>query len=150
MNEEVRIDERTAHALGLTTRNRKAVAARLAELGDLQTPSREETEEFLLDVLIGAVRQIPRSGAAWSWGEFHNGGLQPLSATSGREEWLRRAICAIDLGVDEQPPRTRPGEVLTPRKALARNLVAATERILEVVRDRLEADGVSPYGWSGR
>jgi len=33
--------------LGLTTLDRKAVASRLADIGELRTPTRQETEEFL-------------------------------------------------------------------------------------------------------
>jgi hypothetical protein len=130
----------------LTRLDRRAVADRLAEIGGLQIPTRDETAEFLVEVLLKALRQIPSSGAAWSWGEFHNGGIQPLFDISREQDWQRLAVCAVDLGLDGQPARTRPGEVLTPRAALSRNLTRATEQLLHIVRERLEAAGVSPYG----
>jgi hypothetical protein len=89
--------------------------------------------------------QIPSRGA-WSWGEFHNGGLQPLYDMSREEDWPLEALCAVDLGLGEHPVRMQPGEILTPRLALARNLTTATEDLLRAVRELLEATGVSPYG----
>lgn len=142
----VEVDERTARALELTGLDRKTVAARLAEIGELQTPTHRETEEFLVEVLVHALSEIPHSEAPWSWGEFHNGGLQPLYDISRAEDWPRGALWAVDLGLGDQPAATHPGETLTPRGALARNLTQATERLLGEVRKRLEAVGVSPYG----
>jgi hypothetical protein len=146
MTDVADIDERTARALGLTTLDRKTVADRLAQIGELRPPTRDETREFLVEVLRSALRQIPSSNVAWSWGEFHNGGLQPLYDISRENDWPRQALCAVDLGLGEQPAPTQPGETLTPRLALARNLTKATERLLRQVRERLEAAGVSPFG----
>ena len=95
---------------------------------------------------MSALRKIPSSGAAWSWGEFHNGGLQPLYTLSDRKDWHRWALYAVDLGVAEKVSPTRDGETLTPLEGLSRNLISATEQLLEKVRERLEAAGVSPYG----
>ena len=144
--DHVDLDERTAKALELTSLDRKAVANRLAQIGDLRPPTREESQELLVEVLVNALRKIPSSGAGWSWGEFYNGGIQPLYDISRGNDWLREAICAVDLGLGEYQPRTRPGETLTPQLALDRNLIDATERLLQRVRERLEAAGVSPYG----
>ena len=146
MADDISIDERTAEALGLGSLDRKAVADRHAQIGELRTPTRKETQEFLVEVLLQALRQIPSSGAAWSWGEFHNGGLQPLYDMNPEEDWPREALCAVDLGLGEYPAKMRPGEILTPRLALARNLTKATEELLAAIRERLEAAGVSPYG----
>lgn len=146
MSDVTDIDVRTARALELTTLDRKAVADRLAQIGELRPPTREETRELLVEVLRSALRQIPTSNVAWSWGEFHNGGLQPLYDMSRERDWAREALCAVDLGLGERPARTRPGETLAPRLALARNLTEATERLLHEVRERLEAAGVSPFG----
>jgi hypothetical protein len=126
--------------------DRDAVAARLAELGGLNTPTRRETQEFLVEVLLTALRQIPSSGAAWSWGEFHNDGMQPLYDMSRTKDSLREAVCATDLGLGEQRPQLRPGETLTPLEGLARNLTQATEHLLHALRELLEQAGVSPYG----
>jgi hypothetical protein len=79
---------------------------------------------------------------------FHNGGLQPLYDMSRKEEWPREALSAVDLGLGERAAPTQPGEILTPRLALARNLTKATEQLLQAIRERLEAAGVSPYGES--
>jgi hypothetical protein len=103
--------------------------------------------EFLVDVLLHALRKIPASGAAWSWGEFHNGGLTPLYAVT-EDDWRRLILSAVDLGLDKRVPATTPGATPTPREALAGNLLAATEQMLTVVRGLLEAAGVSPYGTS--
>ncbi len=144
--DELDLDERTVHALELATLDRKAVAERLAQIGKLRTPTRKETEEFLVEVLARALRYIPSSNVAWSWGEFHNGGLQPLYDMSRENDWPREAVCAVDLGLGEHPAPTRSGEILTPRLALARNLTQGTEQLLRAVRERLELAGVSPYG----
>jgi hypothetical protein len=146
LTSEITIDERTANALGLTRLDRTAVAHRLAELGGLSRPAQAQTQEFLVDVLMKAVSYIPATGAAWSWGEFTNGGIQPLFDIDRAHDRLRLATCAVDLGLDTRPPRTRPGETLSPREALSRNLTEAIEGLLEVVRTRLEAVGVSPQG----
>ena len=145
MADKVQIDERTAQTLGLVSVDRKAVADRLAKIGELRTPTRRETQEFLVEVLLKALRQIPSTGA-WSWGEFHNGGLQPLYDISRTKDWPRLAVCAADLGLAEQQPRTTDGEVLSPLDGLSRNLTKATEDLLRAIRDLLEATGVSPYG----
>jgi hypothetical protein len=62
MADNIRIDERTAETLGLASLDRKAVADRLAQIGELRTPTRKETEEFLVDVLLKALRpdSVPR------------------------------------------------------------------------------------------
>jgi hypothetical protein len=146
MTDVADIDERTARALELPALDRKAVADRLAQIGELRPPTREETRELLVEVLRSSLRQIPSSNVAWSWGEFHNGGLQPLYDISRERDWTREALCAVDLGLGEQPAPTHPGETLTPRLALARNLTKAIERLLHEVRERLEAAGVSPFG----
>lgn len=87
-------------------------------------------------MLTKALRQIPVSEVAWSWGEFYNGGIQPLYDISHANDWQRLATCAIDLGLDEQAPKMRPGEdTLSPRSALARNLSDATDRLLKGVRE---------------
>jgi hypothetical protein len=144
------IDERTATALGLVKLDRKAVADRLAEIGGLPAPSRAETVELLVEVLLKALRQIPTTGAAWSWGEFHNGGTQPLYDISHHKDWHRMAVCAVDLGLDAQAPRPRQGRVLSsPRAALSANLTDAIEGLLHEVRVRLEKAGVTPYGRQG-
>jgi hypothetical protein len=65
---DIDIDERAARALELTTLDRKGVARRLAEIGQLREPTRAETEELLVEILRSALRQIPASNAAWSWG----------------------------------------------------------------------------------
>lgn len=142
------MDERTARALGVPSRDCDDVAHRLAKLADARPPTRPETQEFLVQVLLHAVRKIPSSGAAWSWGEFHNGGLTPLSGIAEDDDWRRLMRCAIDLGLDEKVPATRSGSIPTPREALVGNLVAATEHMLRAVRGLLEAAGVSPYGES--
>jgi hypothetical protein len=143
MPQDVDIDERAAHALELTSLDREDVARRLAQIGQLREPTRPETQALLVDVLISALRQIPSSNAAWSWGEFHNGGLQPLYDMSPEDEWPREALVAVDLGLGEHPASTQPGEVLSPRLALARQLTKATEQLLAAIRERLEAAGVS-------
>jgi hypothetical protein len=140
------IDERTARALELTALDRAAVADRLAQIGGLRTPTRQETRDFLVDVLRSALRQIPSSNTAWSWGEFHNGGLQPLYDISREKDWAQWAAYAVDLGLAEQAPPMRDGETLTPLDGLSRNLIGAIERLLHEVRERLEAAGVSPFG----
>lgn len=147
-SQDIDIDERAARALELTTLDRQGVARRLAEIGQLREPTRAETEELLVEILRSALRQIPASNAAWSWGEFHNGGLRPLYDMSRKEEWPLEALSAVDLGLGERPAPTQPGEILTPRLALARNLTKATEQLLQAIRERLEAAGVSPYGES--
>jgi hypothetical protein len=77
---------------------------------------------------MSALRKIPSSGAAWSWGEFHNGGLQPLYTLSDTKDWQRWALYAVDLGVAEKVPPIRDGETtLTPLEGLSRNLISATE-----------------------
>jgi hypothetical protein len=146
MADNIGIDEQTAETLGLASLDRKAVADRLAQIGELRTPTRRETEEFLVEVLLQALRQIPSSGAAWSWGEFHNGGLQPLYDISGAKDWPRLAVCAADLGLAEHHAKLREGEVLTPLDGLSRNLTQATERLLQALREHLEGAGVSPTG----
>ena len=98
-----------------------------------------------MEVLLKALRQIPSAGA-WSWGEFQDGGLQPLYDITRTKDWPRLAVCAADLGLAEQPPRTKDGEVLSPLDGLSRNLTKATEDLLRAIRDLLEATGVSPYG----
>ena len=143
---DIDIDERAARALELTSLDRQSVARRLAEIGQLREPTRAETEELLVEILRSALRQIPASNAAWSWGEFHNGGLQPLYDLSRKEDWPREALSAVDLGLGERPAPVQPGEILTPRLVLARNLTQATEQLLQAIRERLEAAGVSPYG----
>jgi hypothetical protein len=145
MADDLQIDERTAETLGLASLDRKAVADRLAQIGELRTPTRGETQEFLVEVLLKALRQIPSAGA-WSWGEFHNGGIQPLYDMSRTKDWSRLAVCAADLGLAEQQPRKRNGEVLSPLYGLSRNLTKATEDLLRAIRELLEASGVSPYG----
>lgn len=93
-----------------------------------------------------ALREIPSGGAAWSWGEFHNGGLQPLYDIGREKDWPRLAVCATDLGLAERHPTVKNGESLTPLDGLARNLGDAIERLLHALRESLEAAGVSPYG----
>ena len=144
--QDISIDERAARALELTSVDREDVARRLAQIGQLREPTRPETQELLIDVLLSALREIPSSDVAWSWGEFFNAGLQPLYDMSRKEEWPREALCAVDLGLGEYPAPARSGEVLTPRLALARNLTKATEELLQAIRQRLESAGVSPYG----
>jgi hypothetical protein len=143
---EINLDERTARALELTRLDRKTVAGRLAQIGELRTPTRNDTEGFLVAILLSAVSQIPSSRAAWSWGEFHNGGLQPLYDLSDKKDWSQWAVYAVDLGLGEQLTPTRDGENLTPLDGLSRNLIGAIERLLHGVRDRLEAAGLSPDG----
>jgi hypothetical protein len=144
MTHDIAIDERTAKALRLTSLDGRAVANRLAEIAELAPPTRDETIEFLVEVLRDALKQISNT---WSWGEFHNGGTQPLYDIGREKDWHRLAVCAVDLGLDAQPARVMtPDEVLSPRDALARNLGDATDRLLREVKDRLEAAGVSPYG----
>jgi hypothetical protein len=144
MADNIGIDKQTAEALGLASLDRKAVADRLAQIGDLRIPTRRETEDFLVEVLLQALRQIPARGAAWSWGEFHNGGLQPLYDISSATDWPRLAVCAADLGLAEHEAKSREGEVLTPLDGLSRNLTQATERLLRALREHLERAGVSP------
>lgn len=146
--QDISIDERAARALELTSIDREDIARRLAQIGQLREPTRPETQQLLVDVLLSALRQIPSSGAAWSWGEFYNGGIQPLYDMSREEEWPHEALCAVDLGLGEYPAPARTGEVLTPRLALARNLTKATEQLLQAIIQRLENAGVSPYGQS--
>ena len=146
MANEIDLDERTARALELTRLDRKTVADRLAQIGGLRTPVRNDTEGFLVAVLLSALSQIPSSAAAWSWGEFHNGGLQPLYDLSDKKDWAQWAVYAVDLGLAEQLAPTRDGETLTPLDGLSRNLIGAIERLLHKVRERLEAAGVSPFG----
>jgi hypothetical protein len=114
------------------------VADRLAQIGELRTPTRRETEEFLVEVLLQALRQIPSNGAAWSWGEFHNAGLQPLYDISSATDWPRLAVCAAGLGLAEHEAKSREGEVLTPLDGLSRDLTQATERLLRALREHLE------------
>ncbi|HKP20080.1 MAG TPA: hypothetical protein VJT68_01080 [Thermoleophilaceae bacterium] len=146
MSDEVGIDKATAEWLGFETLGREAVAARLADIGGLPRPTRRETQEFLVEVLLQALRQIPASGAAWSWGEFYNGGVQPLYDMSRTKDRPRLAVCAADLGLAERQPRVRNGETLTPLDGLARNLMQATEHLLLEVSELLKRAGVSPYG----
>lgn len=144
------IDERTAEALGLTSLDRRAVAQRLAEIGELRAPARRETEEFLLEVFLTALSYIPRTSAAWSWGEFYNGGIQPLYDISREEDWARLGLCALDLGLGDEPVRVGDGELVSPRVALAKRLMEATEKLLRGVTEQLETAGFSPYGHRGR
>ena len=138
------MDEVTAKALRLTSLDKRAVANRLAEIAELGPPTHDETIEFLVEVLRNALEEISNT---WSWGEFHNGGIQPLYDISREKDWHRLAVCAVDLGLDAQPARVMTrDEVLSPRDALARNLGDATDRVLRQIKDRLEAAGVSPYG----
>jgi hypothetical protein len=116
----------------------------MAALGELQTPSHDETVRLLVEVLTQALRQIPTTGGAWSWGEFHNGGIQPLFDISRDKEWYRLAVCAIDLGVADRQPVLRSGEILNPLEGLARNLGDAVEAVLHQVRLRLEQGGIAP------
>lgn len=145
---EVAVDDCTTYALGLSSLDRSSVAARLAEIGGLEKPTRSETEVFLIETLTNALSEI-LPGAAWSWGQFHNSGLSPLHAIHRAEDWPCHALYAADLGVDDRVPRNRPEDPpggLTPRMALARNLLDATEHLLHEVRVLLEAAGVSTYG----
>jgi hypothetical protein len=143
---DIKLDERAARALSLARLDRKSVADRLAEIANLRAPTRQDTQEFLVAVLRSALRQIPSSEIAWSWGEFHNGGLQPLYDLTAKKDWVQWAVYAVELGLAEQPPARREGETLTPLDGLSRNLIAGIEQLLQEVRLRLEAAGVSPYG----
>jgi hypothetical protein len=143
------IDGWTATTLGLPALDRSSVGRRLAEIADLQPPTRVETEELLVEVLLNALSQIPPVPAAWSWGEFHNAGLQPLYDMTREKDWPRWAACAVDLGLGDEPAVTESGEVLSPRAALSRNLTAATERLLHRVRVLLEQAGVATHGHKG-
>lgn len=142
----VHIDGFYAEAIGLEGLAPKAVAARLAELADLPKPSHDETISLLVEMLTRALRQIPSQGGAWSWGEFYNGGISPLHEMSGEEGARRMAVCAADLGLDDQPTQARPGEILTGDMAVARNLTDAIERLITALRAQLEAAGVSIHG----
>jgi hypothetical protein len=146
---QIEIGDWTARALGIPARDQSSVARRLAEIAGLDAPSRPTTEEFLIAILLGALREIPRVPAAWSWGEFHNAGLQPLYDMTKRKDWPGWAAVASDLGLDEEPAVTETGEVLTPRAALSRSLIAASERLLLRVRELLEAAGVRTHGHEG-
>ena len=139
MRRHVDVDEWTAETLGMVARDRSSVASRLAEIADLQVPTRPETEQFLYDTLTYALSQIPPVPAAWSWGEFHNAGLQPLYDMTAEDDWARWGACAADLGLEGDASHAE----------LSRTLIAATERLLAQVRRRLEAAGVSTHGHSG-
>jgi hypothetical protein len=143
---KLEIDPPTAKALGLTRPDRNAVAFRLAEIGDLQAPARTETRDFLVEVLIGALSAIPAADVAWSWGEFHNRGLQPLYDMNDAHDWPNLAACAVDLGLGEHPVAGRDGKVLSPLAQLSAALVESTENLLARIRQRLEDVGVSPEG----
>ena len=121
----------------------------MAEIGGLGLPTQSATVDFLVEVLLKALREIPSSGAAWSWGEFHDGGLQPLYDISREKDWYSLAVATIDLGLADARPTIREGEILSPIGSLARNLTEATEGLLHEIRLRLEAAGVSPYGHRG-
>ena len=94
-----------------------------------------------MEVLVKALRQIPSSGAAWSWGEFHNGGTQPLYDMSRHPE--RWAVYAADLGLAEGAPVAMAD--CSP-DGLARAVSQAIEHLLGTLRKELEQAGVSPYG----
>jgi hypothetical protein len=143
MPDEVAVNPSTAEILGLHSLDREGVANRLAEIGGLRRPAREETQEFLVEVLLKALRQIPSSRVTWSWGEFHNGGIQPLYDASRPGERWRWAVYAADLGLtDDQAQDT--GEDAT--ADLAQRVGQATEALLHELRVKLESAGVSPYG----
>lgn len=94
-----------------------------------------------------ALSYIPFSNVAWSWGEFYNGGIQPMYDIGREKDWPRLALCAADLGLAERHPRLRKAdETLTPLEALSRNLGDGIDRLLAAVRERLEAAGFSPCG----
>lgn len=146
----VNIPNLAARALDLSEAPGAAeLARRLAALGGLPVPAREETVEYLVSALVGALEHIPIRPVAWSWGEFHNGGTTPIGEIGRGEDWERLASIAIDLGLDARVPKMHGDETLTPRQALARNLMQATEDTLLEVQRRLEAAGISPYGHEG-
>ena len=150
MAEDVKIDAWTADVLGLTSLDRTSVARRLAEIANLQAPSRQESEEYLVEVLLNALSQIPRVPAAWSWGGFYNHGIQSMYDIGREEDWVRLAICAVDLGVADHTPTLYGGEDgLTPLGGLSRNLTDATDRLIAGLRELLEAAGLGVYGHQG-
>jgi hypothetical protein len=133
-------------ALGLPSLAAESVATKLAEIGGLRTPTRPETVKFLVATLERAASEIPTGPAAWSWGEFHHAGLFPAHELIQSNDLVRLAICASDLGLADE---SCVGPTDTPRQALSRNLVAATETLLQRLRERLEAAGISTYGHEG-
>src|SRR5688572_27749243 len=125
MRDQVAIPDWLAIALGLNARDRAGVVTRLAEIGGFSEPTRAEAADFLVEVLEKAATQIPPVPAAWSWAEWHNAGLQPLYDITREQDWVRMAICAIDLGLGDRTPRMREGSVLSPRGGLMQNLCDA-------------------------
>jgi hypothetical protein len=137
-----------AAALRLPIDDPDPTAARLAEIADFPSPAREETRALLVEVFKKGVSEIPSLSAAWSWGEFYNGAIQPLYDLDEAQDWERLAVCAIDLGLDDRLPKLyQHDEVLTPRAGLARNLGTAVDHLIAALRERLEAAGFSTYGW---
>lgn len=139
------VESRIARALGLTQLDRSSVAEWLGHLASERAPAHAETRDFLIRVFQGAISQIPTGDVAWSWGEFHNAGIEAVFELDRDTNSQRLAVCAADLALDDQPPLTRSGQTGIPREALSRSLMAATERLLLAIRERLEAGGISPH-----
>ena len=133
-------------AIGLPSLAPEAVARKLAEIAGLRPPSRPESVEFLVATLLRAANEIPTVPAAWSWGEFHHAGISRVHELIQADDPVRLAICAADLGLADQ---ASPNSTDTPRQALARNLMEATEALLRSISERLEAAGISTYGHKG-
>jgi hypothetical protein len=140
------ISPKIAEAIGLSSLAPEAVAAKLAEIGSLRAPTRPESVEFLMATLRLAVNEIPAVPAAWSWAEFHHAGIYPAHELVQSDDPVVIAICASDLGLADQPS---PNSAATPLRALSRNLVEATERLLRDLQKRLETAGISTHGHQG-
>lgn len=140
------INPKVVHAIGLPSLAPEAVARKLAEIAGLRPPTRLESVEFLVATLRRATNEIPTAPAAWSWGEFHHAGIFPAHELIQSDDPVRLAICAADLGLADQ---ASPNSADTPRQALSRNLMEATEALLRSLRERLEAAEISTYGHQG-
>lgn len=139
-------------ALGFPSRSGEAVASRLAQLGGLREPTRPETKDLLVSVLVRATSRIPDFPAAWSWVEWYHAGTAPLDEMTRNNEYIPIAICAEDLGVAERPSPPAPWDdgPVSPRLQLLRNLTDAVERLLHELEQILKAAGIDDHGWMGR
>lgn len=135
-----------AAAIDLPSLVPDAVAAKLAEIAGLSTPTRPESVGFLVATLRYAAAQIPTGPGAWSWGEFHLAGSWPAQELAQADDPVPLAICASDLGLTDQLPR---GAADTLRLALAIRLIEASDLLLQRLKTRLEAAGISTHGHHG-
>jgi hypothetical protein len=144
--EDVDINRTIAQAIGLPSLEPEAVARKLAEIAGLRAPTRAESVAFLVATLRRAVDAIPTVPGAWSWGEFHHAGTFPADELIQSDDPVRFAICAFDLGLADQASSNSAD---TPREALVRNLMEASDALLRSLRKRLEAAEISTHGHRG-